>query len=114
MTCSNVNPSCCVCTSADGTAAERLGDHLENGTKKQRARELIALSEKKRLAFHQRFVGQRLQILTEGRQDSVTGLQVGLSDNYIKALFTGTAANNTLIDIEVEQAREDLVFGAQT
>ena len=97
----------------EGTAAERLGDHLEKGTKKQRARELIALSEKKRLAFHQRFVGQRLQILTEGRQDPVTGLQVGLSDNYIKALFTGTAANNTLIDIEVEQAREDLVFGAQ-
>jgi hypothetical protein len=43
----------------------------------------------------------------------VTGLHVGLSDNYIKALFTGTAANNTLIDVEVEQAREDLVFGAQ-
>ena len=96
----------------EGTAAERLGDHLEKGTKKQRARELIGLSEKKRLAFHQRFVGQRLQVLTEGRQDPVTGLQVGLSDNYIKALFTGAAANNTLIDIEVEQAREDLVFGA--
>ncbi|HIL08789.1 MAG TPA: tRNA (N(6)-L-threonylcarbamoyladenosine(37)-C(2))-methylthiotransferase MtaB [Candidatus Latescibacteria bacterium] len=95
-----------------GTAAEKLGEHLEKSAKKSRARELIALSEEKRLAFHKRFVSRRLQVLTEGRQDPGTGLQVGLSDNYIKALFTGTAENNRLIDVEVEQAREDLVFGA--
>ena len=97
----------------EGTPAEKLGEHQEQATKKRRTRELIALSEQKRLAFHQRFVGQRLPVLCEGRQDQTTGLQIGLSDNYIKTLFTGSAARNQIIDVQVEQAREDRVFGVR-
>jgi len=97
----------------EGTPAEKLGEHQEQATKKRRTRELIALSEQKRLAFHQRFVGQRLPVLCEGRQDPTTGLQIGLSDNYIKTLFTGSAARNQIIDVQIEQAREDLVFGVR-
>ena len=96
----------------EGTPAEKLGNHQEKSTKKDRARELIVLGEQKRLAFHQRFIGHRLNVLSEGRKDPATGLQIGLSDNYIKTLFTGPSEANALIDVQVEQAREDLVFGA--
>jgi threonylcarbamoyladenosine tRNA methylthiotransferase MtaB len=97
----------------EGTAAERLGQHLEPQVKKARARDLISLGEEKRLAFHRRFVGRELRVLAEGRNDATTGLHVGLSDNYVKTLFTGQAQTNEFVEIEVEQAREDLVFGAR-
>lgn len=97
----------------EGTPAERLRDHQEKSVMKDRSQNLIALGEAKRLAFHQRFVGQHLQILAEGRPDPATGLQVGLSDNYIKTLFTGSAQRNEFLTVHIEQAREDLVFGAR-
>lgn len=97
----------------EGTPAEKLLAHQEKAVKKARARDLIVLGEEKRLAFNQRFIGQQLQVLAEGRQDKATGLQIGLSDNYIKTLFTGTDKANELVDIQIEQAREDLVFGTQ-
>ena len=97
----------------EGTPAERLDAHQEKATKKGRAGDLITLGEEKRLAFHQRFVGQQLDVLCEGRQDPATGLQVGLSDNYIKTLFTGTARANDVASIAVDKAREDFVFGAR-
>ena len=97
----------------EGTPAERLDAHQQKATKKDRAGDLITLGEEKRLAFHQRFVGQRLEVLCEGRQDPATGLQVGLSDNYIKTLFTGTGRANDVASIAVDKAREDFVFGAR-
>ena len=97
----------------EGTPAERLSDHQQKDTKKARAGELIALGEQKRLAFHQRFVGLQLEVLCEGRQDSATDLQVGLSDNYIKTLFPGPAQPNDVVTIAIDKAREDLVFGAR-
>ena len=50
-------------------------------------------------------------MLVEDRQDAATGLQVGLSDNYIKVLFKGPAAANDMVEVAIQQAREDLVFG---
>ena len=97
----------------EGTPAERLDDHQQKDTKKGRAGELITLGEQKRLAFHQRFVGLQLEVLCEGRQDSATGLQVGLSENYIKTLFPGPAQPNDVVTISIDKAREDLVFGAR-
>ena len=75
----------------EGTPAERLPEHQEAAVKKERAQALIALGAAKRLTFHQRFVSRSLQVLAEGRSDSATGLQVGLSDNYVKVLFAGPA-----------------------
>lgn len=96
-----------------GTPAERLPEHQDAAVKKERAQALIALGAAKRLAFHQRFVGRSLQALAEGRSDSATGLQVGLSDNYIKVLFSGPAEPNEFVEVQIEQAREELTFGVR-
>ena len=97
----------------EGTPAERLPEHQDAAVKKERAQALIAFGAAKRLAFHQRFVGRSLQVLAEGRSDSATGLQVGLSDNYVKVLFAGPATPNEFVDVQIEQAREDLTFGTR-
>jgi|APSaa5957512622_1039677.scaffolds.fasta_scaffold22718_2 threonylcarbamoyladenosine tRNA methylthiotransferase MtaB len=94
-----------------GTPAARLKDHQTNKTKKERAHRLIQLSQEKRLAFHQRFLGRSLEVLVEGRRDPASNLCVGLSDNYIKTLLPGEEGmENELLPVFVERAREDLVF----
>jgi threonylcarbamoyladenosine tRNA methylthiotransferase MtaB len=96
----------------DGTPAERLKGHLDKSDKSLRARHLIGLGEKKRLEFHQRFVGQTLHPLSEGRRDRTSGLAVGLTDNYIKVLFPAAKTRaNQIVAVTVTKAREDLVFG---
>jgi threonylcarbamoyladenosine tRNA methylthiotransferase MtaB len=47
------------------------------------------LGSRKRLAFHRRFIGRRVQVLTESRRDSQTGLLKGVSSNYLTVLFEG-------------------------
>ncbi len=95
----------------DGTPAEKLDGQQDSAHKKGRSRRLISLGQEKRLAFHQRFVGQRLNVLVEDRKDASSGLQIGLSDNYIKVLFSGSARANEIIEINIRRARENLVFG---
>ncbi|NKB70268.1 MAG: tRNA (N(6)-L-threonylcarbamoyladenosine(37)-C(2))-methylthiotransferase MtaB [Candidatus Latescibacteria bacterium] len=94
-----------------GTPAQRLAQHQDGPTKRDRTRRLIELSTAKRLAFHQRFVGRTLQVLIEERHDRSTGLAVGLSDNYIKTLVDGPQLQaNSLLSVRIGQAREDVVF----
>ena len=100
-------------SSRNDTPAERLDSHLDKAVKKERAQQLIALGQEKRLDFHRHFVGSTIQVLAEGRRDTTTGLHIGLSDNYIKTLFAGEYQANELVEVKVEQAREDLVFGSQ-
>ena len=99
-------------SSRPGTPAARLHEHHPAANRKERSASLIALGDHKRLAFHRRFVGRRLEILAEDRRDKASGLQVGMTDNYIKVLFDdpGVGANETAV-VEVTAAREQLVLG---
>ena len=101
----------------DGTAALRLGDRQTRATQRPRARQLISLSEDKRLAFHRRFLGSSLRILVEERcssSASAFGLAVGKSDNYVKVLFAAgeqEIAENQFALVRIGSARQDAVFG---
>ena len=96
----------------EGTPAQKLGNHLGEQAKSARAQELIALGQRKRLAFNQGFVGRHLEVLVEEQPDPASGLSAGLSDNYVKVLFPGRAEQvNQFARVRVEQARENLVYG---
>ncbi|MBM3279798.1 MAG: tRNA (N(6)-L-threonylcarbamoyladenosine(37)-C(2))-methylthiotransferase MtaB [Candidatus Handelsmanbacteria bacterium] len=96
----------------EGTPAQRLEGRVDEPTKAARTRELIALGRKKRLEFHRRALGQELQVLVEEHLDPASGLYTGLSDNFIRAVFPGRPGLvNCLVEVEVQQAREDLVYG---
>jgi threonylcarbamoyladenosine tRNA methylthiotransferase MtaB len=98
----------------DETPALKLGAHADRAQQRTRAARLIELSQHKRLAFHGRFVGSRVSVLTEeveGREG--TGLASGLTDNYMKVRFPppdGLCPNDT-VEITVTQAREDIAYG---
>ena len=96
------------------TPAERLPGHVSRHTATHRARTLIELGSRKREAFNQRLVGRRVTPLLEDRRDRASGLQVGLTDNYVKVAVDMdgmSAAPGDIIDVSVTQAREDQVFG---
>ena len=95
-----------------GTAAEKLRHQQAPEIKKLRSQRLLSLGDEKRLAFHRRFIGQQVEILVEDRRDKATGLQVGMTDNYVKVLFDAPDLEpNQLASVVVTAAREQLVLG---
>ncbi|MCC7263657.1 MAG: tRNA (N(6)-L-threonylcarbamoyladenosine(37)-C(2))-methylthiotransferase MtaB [Candidatus Latescibacteria bacterium] len=95
-----------------GTPAQRLDAQVDDATKAARAQDLLTLGRDKRLEFHRRFLGRRLEVLVEDNPDPTTGLSTGLSDNYIKVVFPGHPEQvNQLVEVQVAQAREGLVYG---
>jgi threonylcarbamoyladenosine tRNA methylthiotransferase MtaB len=95
------------------TPAERLAGHVSRGEKSERARELIALGNEKRMRFHRHFVGCRVYPLVEDRRDRVSGLPLGLTDNYVKVAIDsgGDLAPGSIVAADVTRAREDMVYG---
>jgi threonylcarbamoyladenosine tRNA methylthiotransferase MtaB len=69
-----------------GTPAADMDGQLDEGVKKRRARELIALGSELRRRFHEAHVGRSLSVLVETAGE---GLADGTSDNYIKVRFAG-------------------------
>jgi len=66
-----------------GTAASAMAGHVRDEDKKKRAEQLRDLGQEKRLAFMERFVGKRLQVLLESRVDKKSGFHKGFSENYL-------------------------------
>lgn len=63
-----------------GTPAAKFPDQVSGEEKEIRSQKLIALSDKMASEFHQRFLGQEVEIIVESVTES--GL-FGLSDNYL-------------------------------
>jgi len=72
-----------------GTAAFGFGDRVPAGHIRTRCSRLRQLGSRKRLAFHRRFIGRSVRVLTESRRDPQTGLLKGVSSNYLPVLFEG-------------------------
>ncbi|GJL56076.1 MAG: tRNA (N(6)-L-threonylcarbamoyladenosine(37)-C(2))-methylthiotran sferase MtaB [Nitrospirales bacterium] len=65
-----------------GTAATKLPNPVPPHIIKQRSQELAKLSQRKRFAFYQQYVGQSVAVLFESRH--AAGLWTGFTDQYIK------------------------------
>ena len=72
-----------------GTAAFGFGDRVPAEHVRMRCSRLRQLGSRKRLAFHRRFIGRSLRVLTESRRDPQTGRLKGVSSNYLPVLFDG-------------------------
>ena len=72
-----------------GTEAYGFPNQVDPQTKKRRCEALRALGRRKRAAFQERFIGQELEVLVEGKRDRLTGLLKGYSRNYIPVLIEG-------------------------
>lgn len=65
-----------------GTASTKLPHAVSPITTKERSRRLRELSDHKRMAFQQRFIGRRVSVLFEAAE--AEGYWPGLTDNYIR------------------------------
>ena len=76
-----------------GTKAVGMKPRVAQGEISRRARRLIALGDEMGLSFRQRFVGQVLPVLIEGRAGEGDYL-AGFSSNYIRIKIPGASADN--------------------
>jgi len=97
-----------------GTAAAQFPDQVPGPAKKERTRRMIALGKKLSLQFHQKYVGQSLNVLWETAVGADNGglRWAGYTDNYIRVTAHGPAdLFNRVTPVEIEEAREDGVYG---
>jgi threonylcarbamoyladenosine tRNA methylthiotransferase MtaB len=93
----------------DNTTALRIPDVVAQETRHRRTIELRMLSDKKKRAFYERFIGSQQRILWEGSDDE--GVMYGFSENYLKVSqpWSSEAVNN-ITNVGMGQLNSDLVF----
>jgi threonylcarbamoyladenosine tRNA methylthiotransferase MtaB len=95
-----------------GTTAAKMSEHVPPAIIKQRARQLRALGERKRVEFSRSFVGGELQVLMEQASQRHAGRIGGYSRNYQRVEVSGPAAlANREIVVQVLAARGATLIG---
>jgi len=97
-----------------GTAAAQFPQQVNGKVKKERTQRMIELGQRLSQAFHQRFVGQTLNVLWESSVGADQhGLRwVGYTDNYIRVQANGPVdLANQITATEIVGATADGVTG---
>ena len=68
------------------TAAEKLPNHINENTKKERAAIIQKISDEKHLEFLKKNLNTTNTVIIENRKDSETGMFKGVTKNYINVL----------------------------
>ena len=81
-----------------GTLASKMDNHLDEHTKRQRAHELISLSETLEKDYYNKFVGKKLDILVEEVKD---GCSYGHTSNYLYVKLPEVLEVNKIYEKEI-------------
>ena len=93
-----------------GTAATKLPHSVSPITIKERSRALHEASDHKRMAFQQRFLGQKVSVLFESAEGE--GYWPGLTDNFLRvAVRSPRRLHNTIQSVVVTGVMSDKVIG---
>lgn len=97
-----------------GTRAASMDGSVPPATRRERARNLIALGEEKRQSFATRFLGRTVEVLLERRTSA--GRMTGWTGEYLEAELADTAATaNEVVAFSVRDAVGGRLFdGRQT
>ncbi len=99
-------------SSRKGTPAQGYPDKIPDPVIKERCRRTRAIGRMKKKEFYERFVGETLEVLVEGRRDRGSGLLKGVAPNYLTVLLAGgDILKNTLVNVRIERAEEGRLFG---
>ncbi|MGN1337677.1 MAG: tRNA (N(6)-L-threonylcarbamoyladenosine(37)-C(2))-methylthiotransferase MtaB [Candidatus Coprovivens sp.] len=91
-----------------GTKAALMSDQLPNSVKKDRARKLIEIDKDLQLEYNKTFVGKTVSVLVEEHKN---GRSIGHTENFLKVIIEELVETNTNVDVLVEKAFTDEVFG---
>ncbi len=86
-----------------GTAAQKLKDQVPVSVARNRAKQLSELSNRKRMAFAEQFIGRTLPVLFENTV--VEGFRIGITPNYLRVAAPAYSA-------EVNQEHTVRICGA--
>jgi threonylcarbamoyladenosine tRNA methylthiotransferase MtaB len=93
-----------------GTPAAAMTDQVKGPVIKARAEALRRLSERKKRAYYQRFIGKELLVLVQ--EKLADGMVKGISRNYVPVVFPGDESMvNTERAVRVKVVERDLVRG---
>jgi threonylcarbamoyladenosine tRNA methylthiotransferase MtaB len=97
-----------------GTSAAELQDHVPAAAIARRARELRALGEEKRAAFHAAQAGRTLRVLTLRRsgEDGSGPWTRALSGNFLDVRVAGRWPANQFLDVQITGVRDAHLAGA--
>jgi threonylcarbamoyladenosine tRNA methylthiotransferase MtaB len=94
-----------------GTAAAEFPDRVPKSVTRERSRVLLALADRKALAFRRQAVGSVLDTVVL-RRNGKADLLEGLSDNYLRVWFPGEAAlQGRVVRVRADQATGQGVVG---
>lgn len=94
-----------------GTPAADMPDQTPPEVKKARCQELAKLEIALRDAYYERLVGKRLQVLVESH--SPTGNSLGTACRYAPVEFPGEQPLGALIEVDVQEMREEHLTAEQ-
>lgn len=96
----------------DNTPAATMPNQVPLEERRRRNQMLNILSEKKRLAFYQRFLGQRRKVLLEKSKEE--GALTGFTDNYVKiSIPLEESWVNHVVELELDKIGKDGTVKAQ-
>jgi threonylcarbamoyladenosine tRNA methylthiotransferase MtaB len=95
----------------EGTRACGIPGKVTEAVKKERVKRLRALDEKKRESFARRFIGEKLQVIPEGKVCK-DGLVKGFSDNYLPVyLPCEKTLENNLVEVTIKGIQGSRLIG---
>jgi threonylcarbamoyladenosine tRNA methylthiotransferase MtaB len=95
-----------------GTPAAKYPGQVHPAAIKERSRLLRGLAQAKKRAFAERFIGQKLAILLEGKRDKTRHWLSGLTEHYIRVHVDAPEASvNQLVPVRLVALAEDEVLG---
>jgi threonylcarbamoyladenosine tRNA methylthiotransferase MtaB len=99
-----------------GTEAAVMTGKVSDAEKTNRALRMRRLGKSKRTAYAQRFIGQKMTVLVEGKPDGKTGLWKGFSDNYIPVMIEDGKMSlvNRIVEVRAERCRDGKLYGRLT
>lgn len=92
----------------NNTKASTMPNQIDEEIKKKRARELLNLSHELETEYYNKFIGQKLEVLTETTKDGYT---YGHTDNYITVKIPKCIPNNKLVTVLLKEENYPYVVG---
>jgi len=114
----------------EGTKAAEMDGQIHPGTKRRRAKEVIALLQKQRQSNHEKFLGQKVQVLIEGPSEETELLIAGRMPTQAQEIDGNVLINDIndlgalgedfqlspgdLVEVEITEAMPNDLLGRAT
>lgn len=96
-----------------GTPAAEMPDQVNHEIKIARNHILRELSERKRCAFAKKMIGQSLEVVLQGEDNTAEGLITGITDTYLEIRATAPSpVTDSLVRCRITGTEEAVLFGA--